>query len=94
MSIAAILWIVFGGLIVGAIARLLVPGRQPIGFLGTIAVGIGGAFLGWWIGRAIVGAHDVKEYAGLWAVGGAVILVLVIRAFMYRRSGLFTSRRW
>lgn len=41
----AIAW-VFAGLIVGAVARLLIPGRQKIGFLGTIALGILGALVG------------------------------------------------
>jgi uncharacterized membrane protein YeaQ/YmgE (transglycosylase-associated protein family) len=92
MGIVAILWIVIGGLIVGVIARLLVPGRDPIGFLGTLIVGVGGAFLGWWIGRALVGAHSVHDHPWLWAIGGAVILVLVSRLFT--RRGLLAGRRW
>ena len=90
----SILWVILGGLIVGAIARLLVPGRDPIGFPGTLAVGVGGAFLGWWIGRELVGAHAVKEHAWLWAIGGAAVLVLAIRAFTTRRRGVFSGRRW
>ena len=39
MAVATIVWIVIAGLIVGAIARLLVPGRDPVGFLGTLVIG-------------------------------------------------------
>jgi uncharacterized membrane protein YeaQ/YmgE (transglycosylase-associated protein family) len=46
-----------GGLIIGALARLLVPGPQPIGILGTVGIGIAGSFIGGLIGRAIFGPH-------------------------------------
>jgi uncharacterized membrane protein YeaQ/YmgE (transglycosylase-associated protein family) len=90
----SILWVILAGLIVGAIARLILPGRDPIGFLGTIAVGVGGAFLGWWIGRELVGAQAVHDHGWLWAIGGAVLILFLVRAFTYRRSGLFAGRRW
>jgi len=93
MSASVILWVVIAGLIVGAIARLLVPGRDPVGFLGTLVIGVGGAFLGFWIGGAIVGKHSVNENPWLWAIAGAVILVLASRLLTYRRRGMFT-RRW
>jgi len=93
MTASLILWIVIAGLIVGAIARLLVPGRAPVGFLGTLVIGVGGAFLGFWIGDAVVGHHSVREHPWLWAIAGAVILVLVSRMLTYRRRGMF-ARRW
>ena len=93
MSGSVIPWIVIAGLIVGAIARLLVPGRDPVGFLGTLAIGVGGAFLGFWIGGALVGKHSVHENPWLWAIAGGVILVLVSRLLTYRRRGMF-ARRW
>src|SRR5437763_9830087 len=93
MNASVILWIVIAGLIVGAIARLLVPGRDPVGFLGTLVIGIGGAFLGFWIGRLIVGAHSVHQNPWLWAIAGAVVLVLVSRLLTHRRGGMF-ARRW
>jgi uncharacterized membrane protein YeaQ/YmgE (transglycosylase-associated protein family) len=88
----SILWVILGGLIVGVIARLLVPGRDRIGFFGTLAVGVGGAFLGWWIGRELVGVHAVKEHAWLWAIGGAAIVVLLSRLLTRRRTVF--ARRW
>jgi uncharacterized membrane protein YeaQ/YmgE (transglycosylase-associated protein family) len=81
MSILAIL---VTGLIVGAIARLLVPGRDPMGILGTLAIGVGGSFLGWWIGHALVGGRAAL-HPWLWAIGGAVILILLFRSFSRRR---------
>ena len=92
MSVATIVWIVFGGLIVGAIARLLVPGRDPVGFLGTLVIGVGGAFLGWWIGQELVGRHAVHQHPWLWAIAGAVVLVLASRLFTRRRYSF--ARRW
>jgi uncharacterized membrane protein YeaQ/YmgE (transglycosylase-associated protein family) len=93
MSAAVIIWIVIAGLIVGALARFLVPGRDPVGFLGTLVIGVGGAFLGYWIGGLLVGNHSVHEHPWLWAIVGAVILVLVSRLITHRRRRMF-ARRW
>src|SRR5919198_2422880 len=81
MSILGVLLI---GLIAGALARLLTPGRDPIGFLGTIAVGVGGAFLGWWIGRSIVGRGGVVDHPIIWGIIGAELLLLLFRAIAGR----------
>ena len=93
MAVATIVWIVIAGFIVGAIARLLVPGRDPVGFLGTLVIGVGGGFLGFWIGRLIVGARSAHQNPWLWAIAGAVVLVLLSRLVTYRRRGMF-ARRW
>jgi uncharacterized membrane protein YeaQ/YmgE (transglycosylase-associated protein family) len=90
-----ILWILFMGLIVGALARLLVPGRQPLGILGTIAVGVGGAFLGWWIGRGVAGSHNVVEHPWVWALLGSALLVVLFQ--LVARRGSYAGRwgrRW
>ena len=55
-------WIVFG-LVVGIIAKLLMPGRDPGGFIVTILLGIAGALLGGFIGRAM-GFYGPQESAG------------------------------
>jgi uncharacterized membrane protein YeaQ/YmgE (transglycosylase-associated protein family) len=90
---SVIFQIVIVGLIVGAIARLLIPGRDPIGLLGTLGVGVGGAFLGWWAGRQLVSGRSVHQHPWLWAIGGAVVVLLVVRA-LSRRGGLIGRRRW
>ena len=71
------------GLIVGAIAKLLMPGRDPGGCIITMLLGIAGAFVGTWIGRAFMGAN---YYAGwLMSVVGAMVLLLIYRLLFRRR---------
>jgi len=69
-------WIVFG-LIVGVIAKLLMPGRDPGGFIITALLGIAGAVLGGFIGRAL-GLYQPGEPAGfLMSTLGAVVLLFI-----------------
>ena len=77
-------WIVFG-LAVGIIAKLVTPGRDPGGFIVTMLLGIAGALLGGFIGRAM-GFYGPKESAGwLMSIGGAVLLLLLYRLVARRR---------
>ena len=87
---SAILQIILVGLIVGAIARFVLPGRDPIGLLGTLAVGVAGALVGWWGGRLLVGVASVRDHPWLWAILGAVVVLLIVRRLTYRRG----YRRW
>ncbi len=71
-------WIVFG-LIAGIIAKLVMPGRDPGGFIVTILLGIGGAMLGGWLGR-VMGLYSQGESAGmLMSIVGAVALLAIYR---------------
>ena len=71
-------WIIFG-LIVGAIAKLLMPGRDPGGIIVTMLIGIVGAVLGGYAGRAM-GMYGPNDSAGLcMAILGAVVLLFVYR---------------
>ena len=80
-----LLWIVFG-LVVGAIAKLLMPGRDPGGFILTIVIGIVGALLGGWVGR-VMGLYREGEPVGfLMAVVGAIILLGLYRLFARGRA--------
>lgn len=76
------------GFVAGLVARAVTPGRQRYGCLVTIAVGIVGAFLGGLIGKVVLG-HDVNAawdlVPFLFAVGGSVILLLVLEAISGRR---------
>lgn len=73
------------GLIIGAIAKLLVPGRDPGGWIVTILLGIAGAWVGTWLGRAL-GLYSAGEAAGwIASIIGAVLLLLVYRAIAGRR---------
>lgn len=74
-------WIFFG-LIVGVIAKFLLPGRDPSGFLVTIGLGIAGAFVGGFLAR-LVGWYGPQESAGyLMSIFGAIVLLWFYRRFM------------
>jgi uncharacterized membrane protein YeaQ/YmgE (transglycosylase-associated protein family) len=78
-------WILFG-LIVGVVAKLLMPGRDPGGFIVTMALGIAGALLGGFLGRA-VGWYGPNDGAGfVMSVLGAILLL-----FLYRRLFVRTT---
>lgn len=73
-------WIVLG-LIVGVLAKLIMPGKDPGGFIVTILLGIAGAFVGGYVGNFLgfgsVSGFDVRSL--LLAVGGAVLLLVAYR---------------
>jgi uncharacterized membrane protein YeaQ/YmgE (transglycosylase-associated protein family) len=81
-------WIIFG-LIAGAVAKLLMPGRDPGGWIITMLLGIVGAFVGGFIGRAIWGSEGVTGFNlpsfGL-AVLGSIVLLFIYRMVVGRRS--------
>ena len=78
-------WILFG-LIVGVVAKLVMPGRDPGGFLVTILLGVGGALLGGWLGRAL-GLYGPDDAAGfLMALAGSVLLLVIYRMMASRRA--------
>jgi uncharacterized membrane protein YeaQ/YmgE (transglycosylase-associated protein family) len=80
-----ILWILLIGLAIGALAKLIMPGRDPGGAIITILLGIAGSFLANYIGRA-AGWYRSDESAGLIAsVLGAVILLAAYRLIAGRR---------
>jgi uncharacterized membrane protein YeaQ/YmgE (transglycosylase-associated protein family) len=85
-----IIWQLIGGLIVGVIARLLLPGREalPAGILGwilTALLGVGGAFIGGIIARSLWAADN---YAAGWIMSiiGAILLLLLVRLIFGRGS--------
>jgi len=77
-------WILFG-LVVGIIAKLLMPGRDPGGFIVTILLGIAGALLGGFIGQSL-GWYREGEAAG-WIVSilGAIVLLALYRMMVRKR---------
>lgn len=71
-------WILFG-LVVGIVAKLLTPGRDPGGFILTTLLGIAGALIGGFVGRAL-GFYGPNQAAGfVTSVLGAIILLLLYR---------------
>ena len=77
-------WIVIGG-IAGGIAKLLMPGKDPGGCIVTILLGVAGALVAGWLGKAI-GWYDTNEGAGfVAAIVGAFLLLLMYRLVAGRR---------
>jgi uncharacterized membrane protein YeaQ/YmgE (transglycosylase-associated protein family) len=82
--IAVLSWICFG-LVVGVLAKLLMPGDDPGGFIVTILLGIAGAMVGGFLGRAM-GFYGPGQVAGyIMSIVGAIILLALYR-MMTRRS--------
>jgi uncharacterized membrane protein YeaQ/YmgE (transglycosylase-associated protein family) len=82
----SILWMIIIGLVVGALAKLLMPGRDPGGVLMTILVGICGSIVAGITGRAI-GWYAEGQPAGLIAsVLGAILLLAIYRVIKPRRD--------
>jgi len=72
------------GLVVGALAKLLMPGKDPGGIIVTILLGIAGAVVAGWLGRAI-GLYAAGAGAGfIMSVAGAMLLLLVYRLIVGR----------
>jgi uncharacterized membrane protein YeaQ/YmgE (transglycosylase-associated protein family) len=78
-------WILFG-LVVGAVAKLIMPGNDPGGIIVTMLLGIVGSVVGGWIGRAL-GFYGPNDPAGfLMSLVGAVVLLGIYRAITGRRG--------
>ena len=85
-----LLWTLIIGLIVGVIARLIIPGKEAIaggalGWLITAIIGIAGAFLGTFIGGALWGG-EAYQAGWIMSIVGAVILLVIYRLIVSRTS--------
>jgi uncharacterized membrane protein YeaQ/YmgE (transglycosylase-associated protein family) len=81
-----ILFLIFG-LVVGALARVIVPGREPGGWLVSLALGVAGAFLGGFVGRAL-GMYEADVTTGGFVMSllGAIVLVAIYHGITRRRA--------
>jgi uncharacterized membrane protein YeaQ/YmgE (transglycosylase-associated protein family) len=80
-----LLWIVFG-LVVGVVAKFLLPGSDPGGIVLTIVLGIAGAMVGGWLGR-VLGLYRPGDAAGfVMAIVGAIAILLLYRVVVMRRT--------
>jgi uncharacterized membrane protein YeaQ/YmgE (transglycosylase-associated protein family) len=87
------------GLIVGLVARLLVPGRDDIGILGTIVLGIAGSFVGGFLQRLVeyhtLEVHHFYTTGIIGSIIGAVVVLLLLRVTgLERGRGRSRRRRW
>jgi uncharacterized membrane protein YeaQ/YmgE (transglycosylase-associated protein family) len=78
-------WIVFG-LVVGVIAKLVTPGRDPGGIIITLLLGVAGALLGGFIGRAMGFYGPTETACWLMSIGGAILLLVIYRIVAPRRA--------
>ncbi|MCV7413287.1 hypothetical protein AWC05_28750 [Mycobacterium florentinum] len=79
-----IIWLIVLGLIVGLVARLLVPGKQPMGWVATALLGIVGSYVGGTLGSIVFPPHQFDihppiQHSFLGALVGAVILLLIYK---------------
>ena len=88
-----ILWMLVIGLIVGALAKFIMPGKDPGGVLITMLIGIAGSLLAGFLGRSL-GWYSAGEPAGFIAsVIGAVLLLGIYRLVVGRRGGVLAGPR-
>ena len=84
----SILMMILFGLVVGALAKLIMPGKDPGGIIVTILIGIAGSLLGGFLASAI-GVGGGERYAGwIGSIIGALILLFLYRMFVGRRTGV------
>lgn len=82
------LYIILIGFIVGVLARLLKPGKDSMGIILTILLGIAGALLSGWVGQA-TGYYEPGQPAGfIGALVGAIVILVVVSLFRRKRTGL------
>jgi uncharacterized membrane protein YeaQ/YmgE (transglycosylase-associated protein family) len=95
--LAFIIVLLIIGLIAGAVARLLVPGRDPIGVLGTILLGIAGSFIGGFVSTLVeyhtLSVHAFHATGIIWSIVGAIILLVLLR-LTGTEPGRSRRRRW
>ncbi len=76
-----LIWVIVIGLVVGIIAKFILPGDNPGGFIATVLIGIIGSFLGTYLGRAI-GHYGPDQSAGfLMSLLGALVLLAIYHLF-------------
>ena len=80
------IWTIIVGLIIGALARLIMPGRDPIGIIGTLVIGVLGAIIGTWLWNVLLPDNDNEGVAIIAGVVVAVILLFIYGQMTYRRG--------
>ena len=96
--VAFIILLIVIGLIVGLIARLLVPGRDNIGIIGTILLGIVGSFVGGFLWEFVefhkIETHHFRTVGIFGSIIGAIVVLLLLRVSGLERGHRRRSRRY
>lgn len=82
----ALLWTIIIGAVIGVVAKLLMPGRDPGGCIITILLGIAGSFLAGYLGRAMGWYQEGQPAGFIFSVVGAMILLLIYRIIFGKRA--------
>jgi len=85
-GVHSILWILFIGLVIGFIAKLLMPGKDPGGCIITMLIGIAGAFIASYLGQKIGWYKPGQPASFIGSVVGAMLLLLLYRLIAPRRN--------
>jgi uncharacterized membrane protein YeaQ/YmgE (transglycosylase-associated protein family) len=88
-----LLWMIIVGLIVGALAKLVMPGRDPGGIIVTMLLGIGGSVIAGFLGRAVGWYREGEPVGFIASIIGAIILLAIYRLIAGRTSGTGGFRR-
>jgi uncharacterized membrane protein YeaQ/YmgE (transglycosylase-associated protein family) len=78
------IWMLLVGLVVGAVAKFILPGRDPGGILATMLIGVAGSFVAGWLGLSGGMYHEGEPASFIASVIGAIILLIVYR-FLTRK---------
>lgn len=81
-----IIWMLIIGLVAGAIAKLLMPGKDPGGVIVTMLIGIAGSFIAGYLGRAVGWYHEGQSAGLIGSIVGAFILLAIYRLIMRYRG--------
>jgi uncharacterized membrane protein YeaQ/YmgE (transglycosylase-associated protein family) len=93
VMVVHIIWMIVVGLVVGLIARAIVPGRQPMGLIATAALGVVGAYVGGTLGSVVFPPHQFDihppiKHSFLGALVGAVLLLVIFKLVTSRTRTL------
>jgi uncharacterized membrane protein YeaQ/YmgE (transglycosylase-associated protein family) len=81
-----LIWLAIFGLVVGVIAKLILPGRDPGGIIVTALIGVAGSLLGTWLGRAFLGYRPGDRAGWIMSILGAIALLVLYRLVAGRRT--------
>ena len=82
-----VLWMIIVGLIVGVLAKLIMPGHDPGGIVVTILLGIAGSMVAGFLGRAVGWCGEGQSAGFIASVVGAIVILAIYRAIIGRRAG-------